>query len=71
MQAKSREDKERVAALKAAAGDADGEAGGGSTGKKPKKEKRPTIKSAYMVCRQTAARSPNCWGVATSAQLNA
>jgi hypothetical protein len=51
MQAKSKEDKERVAALKAAAG-ADGEeAGSGSTAKKPKKEKRPTIKSAYMVCR--------------------
>lgn len=51
MQAKSKEDKERVAALKAAAGGVDGkEAGSGSVAKKAKKEKRPTVKSAYMVC---------------------
>lgn len=49
MQASAKEDKERVTALKAEAGN-DGEAAGGAgKEKKPKKEKKLTIKSAYMV----------------------
>jgi hypothetical protein len=62
MQAKSKEDKERVAALKAVAGDTGEAVGSGTKGKKPKKEKRPTIKSAYMV---------GCLGCAGCACMNA
>lgn len=60
MQAKAKEDKERVAALKAEGGEA-GQAGG-SVGKenKAKKERKPTIKSAYMVRCPLLMNSARC-----------
>lgn len=61
MQAKSKDDKERVTALGAEGGDAEQGGSGAGKEKKAKKERKPTVKSAYMVRVQCSVNTCNVY----------